>query len=297
MEQIDKLERFFELDLKAKNIIENARPNLYDIDPVIEEKKMINAIDQIKVVMNEMLSYFYGMYKEKINNKLDSIKESIEKCNLRADELLKAYESFFLIMNKDLEDLMQESSIAYTMKSDQPKVIEKCKSVNELLHSIHFFVINDENIMHTMNIIDSKITDKNKKVTLYGKENDIARDIFKEYDDEVSDYTDIIAFKDHTLMMVRDRGHALTMDITEEGENVRVSYLIPKINNKEMVNILPGVNKVSDDVSTFDQTKGEFVVKNNQIGSVISSFISMVPTDTDNIDIASRINTSRVNNN
>ena len=297
MKQIEKLERFFELDLKAKNIIEKARPNLYDIDPVIEEKKMINAIDQIKVVMNEMLSYFYGMYKEKINNKLDSIKESIEKCNLRADELLKAYESFFLIMNKDLEDLMQESSIAYTMKSDQPKVIEKCKSVSELLHSIHFFVINDENIMHTMNIIDSKITDKNKKVTLYGKENDIARDIFKEYDDEVSDYTDIIAFKDHTLMMVRDRGHALTMDIIEEGENVRVLYFIPKINNKEMVNILPGVNKVSDDVSTFDQTKGEFVVKNNQIGSVISSFISMVPTDADNIDIASRINASRVNSN
>lgn len=40
------------------------------------------------------------------------------------------------------------------------------------------------------------------------------------------------------LMMVRDRGHALSIEITLNGQNARLEYFIPKVCNVDMVNNL-----------------------------------------------------------
>lgn len=66
--------------------------------------------------------------------------------------------------------------------------------------------------------------------------------------------------EDRTLMMIRDRGHALTIDIDSlEKDNVVVNYFVPKICNKEMVKALPGINPSSitknGAVGTFDLKK------------------------------------------
>ena len=90
--------------------------------------------------------------------------------------------------------------------------------------------------------------------------------------------TDIVSMEDRTLMMIRDRGHALTIDIDSlEKDNVVVNYFVPKICNKEMVKALPGINSSSitknGAVGTFDLKKGDI--------KKIFDFIGKVPTDMD----------------
>ena len=46
--------------------------------------------------------------------------------------------------------------------------------------------------------------------------------------------------------MIRDRGHALTIEITINNDKARIDYFIPKIININMINALSGANKVRE---------------------------------------------------
>lgn len=114
-----------------------------------------------------------------------------------------------------------------------------------------------------MPIIGTKKNEFSYNIVLYGEENKISQEIFEKFpkDLDVGD-TDIVSMEDRTLMMIRDRGHALTIDIDSlEKDNVVVNYFVPKICNKEMVKALPGINSSSitknGAVGTFDLKKGD----------------------------------------
>lgn len=66
-------------------------------------------------------------------------------------------------------------------------------------------------------------------------------------------------------MMVRDKGHVLSIEITYEDKDVVVEYFIPKLCNIDMVNVLPGVIKVNEDVPMNVGTTGRFVVSKKRI--------------------------------
>ena len=61
-------------------------------------------------------------------------------------------------------------------------------------------------------------------------------------------------------------------------DNARIEYFIPKICNVEMVNKIPGVNKVNDDSIG---TTGAIEVEVKDLPTALFNFISMVPTDMD----------------
>lgn len=82
------------------------------------------------------------------------------------------------------------------------------------------------------------------------------------------------------IMMVRDRGHALTIDISLNNDMARIEYFIPKLCNIEMINNLPGINKVNE--NSVGAT-GVMEVPINTLPSVLFDFISRVPTDNDMI--------------
>ena len=118
---------------------------------------------------------------------------------------------------------------------------------------------------------------------MFGKENDLSRDLFNKYPVELdTGEVDILSFDDHLLMMVRDVGHALSIDSTIENDNIRVSYFVPKSCNIEKVNKLKGVTKLDPLTSDmFSPTNGEFVCKKEDFTNEIIDFISNVPTDAD----------------
>lgn len=82
--------------------------------------------------------------------------------------------------------------------------------------------------------------------------------------------------------MVRDRGHALSIEIEEEKANIRVRYFIPKVCNIEKVNNVRGVDKLDPSKDNmYSCTKGEFVIKRDKFTSELIEFINSIPTDSD----------------
>ena len=93
--------------------------------------------------------------------------------------------------------------------------------------------------------------------------------------------TDMVAVNERKLlMMVRDRGHALTIEITLNLQTARIEYFIPKICNVDMVNNLPGINKVNQD--SVGAT-GILEIPISDLSNTLFSFISKVPMDSDMI--------------
>ena len=134
-----------------------------------------------------------------------------------------------------------------------------------------------------MNLIEEKMVGEYdyEAYRLYGKDTEIARAIYDKLPDGETSIIEV-SFAGHVLIMIRDRGHALSIDVQEENENCRVLYFIPKICNIEKVNKVKGVKKVTGDVSPiFGTTHGEFVCKQNEVGDELNSFIKSIPMDSD----------------
>ena len=131
-----------------------------------------------------------------------------------------------------------------------------------------------------MPIIGTKKNSFGYDITLYGEENEVSKRIFANLPPNLDvGCTDIVSMEDRTLMMVRDRGHALTIDIdSSDKDNIDVRYFVPKICNLDMVKALPGINASS---ITQNGASGFFVSKEEDISENIFSFIDSVPTDMD----------------
>ena len=85
--------------------------------------------------------------------------------------------------------------------------------------------------------------------------------------------------QDKILMMVRDRGHALTIDIdTSTQNNILVKYFIPKLCNLDMIKTLPGINKSS---ITEYGARGAFLTSKEKLTEELFNFVEKVPTDDD----------------
>ena len=78
--------------------------------------------------------------------------------------------------------------------------------------------------------------------------------------------------------MIRDRGHALTIEITINNDKARIDYFIPKIININMINALSGANKVREN-SVW--ATGVIEVNKDILNGTLFNFIFKVPTDRD----------------
>ncbi len=79
-------------------------------------------------------------------------------------------------------------------------------------------------------------------------------------------------------MMIRDRGHALTIEISLNNNIARLEYFIPKLCNIDMINSLPGVNKVNK--NSIGAT-GILEIDINKLPNCLFDLISRVPMDSD----------------
>lgn len=287
-ENYEKLDKFFKIDLKIKDLILKTKPNekIYDTSGAIKYvDNLIKELDTIKDYFFWVIdTYNMSPYlKDVINNSFDEYDEKLLNSNYDYDRLTRIYEECILKMTSGLEKELQKNLFGYNINRKEVKSFEKCKTINDYLHAFHFYIVNNEKIFHSMPIIDRKINKDDEPIILFGKENDLSRDLFNKYPVELgTGEVDILSFDDHLLMMIRDVGHALSVDSTIENDNIRVSYFVPKSCNIEKVNKLKGVTKLDPLTSDmFSPTNGEFVCKKEDFTSEMIDFISNVPTDID----------------
>ena len=185
---------------------------------------------------------------------------------------------FFSNMNEKLVNEVGENCVGY--KIFRGVDLSKGKSLNEILHIVHQTVINNEKNLNSLPKLQEKVNNDGETITLYGSMNEVASIIFNNFPKELScGITEIVSLSNNNVViMVRDRGHALSIEIEKENDKYYVKYFIPKINNVDMVNNLKGVRKVTDE-SKF--TTGIFETNLENLPFNLVDFISKVPTDFD----------------
>lgn len=283
-----KLEQFFIVDARIKKELLDLAPSIeysYNEDALIKYyDKLYDGVRDIEVEVNTVLKDMGIDYAiDKVNALFRVMKDSLVNTRLDYKSIENIYKVCLSNMKEETVNYIKANSVGYASMSLND-LLSKCTSLNEVLHAIHSYVMNNENILESLPKLESKATKYDYPITLYGTKNEVSELIYNAFptDSEVG-HTDIVSLdkSNKILMMVRDLGHALTIEIDVNRTDITVRYHIPKLCNIEMINKLKGINKVNMDADIFSGANGMFVTTKEELVSDLFTFMSMVPMDSD----------------
>lgn len=279
-ENLNKLNSFFKDDLLIKNLIHNSFPNPADrydfLGNISYAKKLENNLDKIEIIIMRLIKTYVGtFYISYIEVLFSYYQKMIRDCDMDYQKLENIFNKIFVNMSPELINKVNEGILGYYAQLDIVSILSNAKSISEILHVLHSYVVNNEGLLQSCNLISQK-----DETMLYGISTPIAKNIYDSLDDYFSDSPKIILSlnETHIIIMLRDFGHATTLDINIENGEAWIDYFIPKVCNYLMVNELPGIRKV-DEKSKW--AKGTLRIKVNELGAYINNFIKKIPTDDD----------------
>lgn len=296
-ELFEGLKNFFKKDVKIKKEMINIAPT----EDLVDEESKIKYLDQMEDFLNDTSTELKLVLKQ-LNISADSeidnfIKEKMEELAHSSANPSKFYENAISNMDPQFVEKVKGECIGYHfMPGDFQGMMTDVKTVNEMLHLIHSSIVNDDQLLKSMPLISKKtvINPETRKrfeekgeevpegwgvdISLYGEDNEVAKELFEKFpEDTKAGIVDIIGLENRTLIMARDLGHALTIDIDTSTEKPFVQYFVPKICNKSMVEALPGIGKI-----TPNGANGRFEIDSLQeVSDKIFNFMDKVPTDLD----------------
>ena len=288
---------FFNLDLMVKKQIYELNGASYlNYDEVIRYADKL--YDSINSIQNKFLNMckLFNMSENvctAVYELMSNIKERIVNTDYSMQDLKSIYNNYFASMSEDVLKEIRKNIYGDSTVYDEiedwilVELIKSCKSVNELLHFFHSYMVNNLDALRAIPEIAYKEND-DCSVTLRGTSNDLAWQIYEAFDISVDvGTTDIVSITDDKMLItVRDRGHAL--QIETEGKNDReigVYYFIPKVVVPEMFHNIKGINTVKKG-NTF--AFGSFVTNKELASSEIFDVVKKVPTDLDYMDFIHR---------
>ena len=289
MKNLEAMKEFFERDMKIKETLMSLAPTEADDYDELSRMEYVDKLEKglDSLEYDTLASIKKFGFGEELNNTIREYfankKKSMAVGKYEAGICQKIYNSEFASMSENFIEEVKEGFVGYAFFSNPSKLpgfVKKAKTVNELLHSIQSSIVNNDEILESMPQIGTKRNTIEEPITLYGEENEVAEKIFKEFPLEMDcGITDIVSLKNKVLMMIRDRGHALTIDMdTTNPKEVEVKYFVPKLCNEEMIRKLPGINESS---ITKSGASGFFVSDKDKITKDLFDFIEKVPTDGD----------------
>ena len=286
MKNLEAMKEFFERDMKIKETLMTLAPTEADDYDELSRMEYVDKLEKglDSLEYDTLASIKKFGFGEELNNTIREYfankKKSMAVGKYEAGICQKIYNLEFASMSENFVEEVKEGFVGYARFSNQSKFVRKAKTVNELLHSLHSSIVNNDEILESMPQIGTKRNTIEEPITLYGEENEVAEKIFKEFPLEMGcGITDIVSLKNKVLMMIRDRGHALTIDMdTTNLKEVEVKYFVPKLCNEEMIRKLPGINESS---ITKSGASGFFVSDKEKITKDLFNFIEKVPTDGD----------------
>lgn len=284
LEKLGYMEKFFKYNLEMKNILFNTMPketDKYSKETIMEySDKLFKALNDIEYYINVILDNFEFLENERsyFNNLIKVLKDELIKCGYNYDKLTKFYKVCFSNMREELVNKVGNEIKGGGYLGGVS--LNEAKSLNEVIHIVHQTILNDENNYRNLPIISKKQNFEGNDVTLYGRENEISKLVFNSIPYSLSsDYVEIMSLNnDKVVLMIRDVGHALSIEIEKENDKYYVRYFIPKICNIHMINNLKGVKKVKVG-DTY--TVGVFESTLEKLPFELVDFISKVPTDID----------------
>ena len=280
-----KLQHFFQVDFEIKKRMWNLAPsNLKYYDEASIQKYTDELDDMLMYIFSELKCITLDIFGKdssvllKIFSTEKTIKNFFYSCGFDIDKLKAFYKKYISNMEMDFINSVKKECVGYTFNSTTS--MDLATSINEMLHFLHLYVLNNEKFLQSISLIDSKQNEFNYPINLRGVKVNIFDQLFQQFPINMDvGWTDMVAINEKKLiMMVRDRGHALSIEISLNNNIARIEYFIPKLCNIDMVNDLPGINKVNSD--SVGAT-GIIETDVNSLPRVLFDFISKVPMDKD----------------
>lgn len=271
---------FLEIDNKIKEKLIKIAPNKTDskdLDSKIDYyDKLYKSINEFKAMFKSAISIFKD---DGINVNLDEFFDNLYRNMINIDmkdSCNKTYSRLFSDMSKRYVNEVNENCVG----KDDAKIINNAKTINELLYGIYFEVLNNEKIIKDLPKIDEKkIIDKNETsdFILLGKDNNkLARKVFDMLCENKNikrknGFWYIVEVDDKILVMAKDSGHAITIEINmfdaqkserKFSKGIQVIYFISKVTNLDEVKSLPGIDNASS-----KNASGKFIIDNTKLKS------------------------------
>lgn len=283
-QNFEKLKDFFKKDMNIKTALMQIAPR--EEDDYNEESRM-KYIDKLYKELNYFEQQFKSIVEsfgfrpeilEVISKHFENARKAFFIDHYDKGRINSIYQQVFSNMDESFIEETKQEFVGYTMFGENLlKVVDDTKTVNELLHAFHSYITNNEGIMRSMPAIESKINDFQYPITLYGDVTETAKKLFNDFPTDMDvGWTDIVSIENKILMMVRDRGHALTIEMDKEDKGAIFRYFIPKLCNRSMIEKLPGINKITENGAT-----GAFEASDEEISRKLFDFIGSVPMDYD----------------
>lgn len=285
--KIIKLQHFFQVDFEIKKEMYRLAPsNLEYYDELSIQKYTDELDDLLTYIFSELKCVTLDIFGKDSNviSKIFAMEQVIKQhfysCGFDMNKLKIFYETYISNMTSKFIDSVKRECVGYTFGGTSS--IELATSLNEILHFLHSYVLNNENILQSIQLINEKNNIFKYPIKLRGKKVDVFERLFYQFPTNIDvGWTDMVVINEKKLiMMVRDRGHALLIEISLNGDMARIEYFIPKLCNIDMINALPGINKVNN--NSVGAT-GIIEVNLARLNEVLFDFISKVPTDSDMI--------------
>lgn len=281
-----KLQHFFSNDIRIKKEIYDMAPQVLNgyVDEESVSKYTDKLNDSLIYIFSELKCITIDMFGKESNvfNRLcyleQTIKSSFYSCGLDINKLKLFYQKFISNMEPNFIDSVKSTCKGYAF--NEISAVNEASSINEYLYFMHSYIVNNDTILKSLPLICEKKNDQEYSISLRGNRNPIFEQLFAMFPSDLDcGITDMVIIDDKKLIvMVRDIGHALSMEVSLNNDMARVEYFIPKLCNIEMINKLPGVNKVNE--NSVGAT-GIMEVKISDLPKTLFDFISMVPTDLD----------------
>jgi hypothetical protein len=281
------LEHFFTSDLKIKQEMYNIAPQT--ANGYIDESSLVtytNKVDEglkyifseIKCITKDIFGINSSVF-QKVMELEKSIMINFYNCGLNMSKLRTFYERNISNMDPEFLNMVKKELKGYYLSFDT-KTVPMISSINEMLHYIHSYIVNNDDLLQNVPLSCEKNNDFGYPISLRGSSSKVFENLFRQFPNNLEvGYTDMVIINENKLiMMVRDLGHALTIEITLNGEVARLEYFIPKLCNIDMINALPGVNKVNE--NSIGAT-GVIETNIDLLPAVLFDFMSKVPTDRD----------------
>ncbi len=288
-EKTDKMERFFGINLGVKKELHSLVPteaDLYSDDSIVKYMdKLYDGLKDFKFDF-KALGKSLDLDKETIKRVDEFITDIMNECasvRYEPNEIRRFFNARVSGMREEFVKEVKRYFVGYTRFNSIESFPGNIVSINELLHLYHSYTMNNDELLQSLNVVDSK-SNGYYGITLYGKKHDETKEIFESFPmDTGAGNIDLIGLPavNKSLMMARDKGHALSVEITYENDDAVVEYFIPKLCNIDMINVLPGVVKVKEGTPIHDGTTGMFVTKKEQLPYELGEFVRSVPEDKD----------------
>ena len=291
-EKYQKIENFFKKDLEIKQILNAIIPtetDFYNEESKINyADKLIKEINKIAFLIQQIINDFNipDHIKETFATKIKQIEQNIngsEFYNTLNQGLLKTLQyikSNISDLRPEFVDSVRKGFKGYCLFYGEN--VENPITINEFLHYIHSYIINNEKFYEDIPEIKSKKeneADEWEGIFLRGKIDKLGEKLFDEIlkNNINSDRIDILSLTDKILIMARDLGHATVLEIdTTDKEKIFVRYFIPKNNNTNMTANLKGIN-----VNKPEFAVGDFLTNKENFSNDIITLMKGIATDLD----------------